>query len=89
MIARTLDAGVLCGWALAGRGARGRPAAADGVGGARQTYLLGIRGNDKLWSELDGSVGQHAPEALARALPPQAWRRLSAGAGTKGERWYD
>ncbi len=51
-------------------------------------YLLGIRGNDKLWSELDGAVGQHAPEALARALPAQAWRRLSAGAGSKGERLF-
>jgi SRSO17 transposase len=52
-------------------------------------YLLAIRSNDKLWSELDGQVGQHPPEALARALPPQTWRRLSAGAGSKGERLFD
>jgi SRSO17 transposase len=89
MVARALDAGVPCEWVLADAvyGAdrrlrmmleeRGRP------------YLLAIRGNDKLWSEFDGTVGQHAPEALARALPPQAWRRLSAGAGAKGERLYD
>jgi hypothetical protein len=57
--------------------------------GRGQPYVLGIRGNDKLWSELDGQVGQHAPEALAKALPPQAWRRLSAGAGSKGERLFD
>jgi SRSO17 transposase len=54
-----------------------------------QPYLLGVRGNDTVWSELGGRIGQHAPEALARALPPQAWRRLSAGAGSKGERLYD
>ena len=89
MIARALDAGVPCGWVLGDEvyGAdrqlwmmleeRGKP------------YLLAIRGNDKLWSELDGRVGQHPPEALARALPPRAWRRLSAGAGTKGERLFD
>jgi SRSO17 transposase len=89
MIARALDAGVPCGWVLG-----------DEVYGADrrlrvmleergQPHLLAVRSNDKLWSELDGEVGQHAPEALARALPPQAWRRLSAGAGTKGERLFD
>ena len=52
-------------------------------------YLLGIRSNDRLEAELGGDVGPHAPEALAKALLPQAWRRLSAGAGTKGERLYD
>jgi SRSO17 transposase len=89
MIARALDAGVPCDWVLGDEvyGAdrrlwmmleeRGKP------------YLLAIRSNDKLWSELEGRVGQHAPEALARALPPRAWRRLSAGAGTKGERLFD
>ena len=89
MIAGALDAGVPCGWVLG-----------DAVYGADrrlrvmleqrgQPYLLGVRGNDTVWAELGGSVGQHAPEALARALPPQAWRRLSAGAGSKGERLYD
>lgn len=89
MIARALDAGVPCEWVLG-----------DTVYGAdrrlrmmleerAQPHLLGIRGNDKLWSELDGRVGQHAPKALARALPLQAWRRLSAGVGAKGERLFD
>src|SRR3569623_2015922 len=89
MIARALDAGVPCEWVLGDEvyGAdrqlwmmleeRGKP------------YLLAIRGNDKLWSELDGRVGQHAPEALARAVPPRAWRRLSAGAGPTGRRQID
>jgi len=89
MIARALDVGVPCEWVLGDAiyGADRRLRVL--LEGRGQPYLLGVRGNDKLWSELDGSVGQHAPEALARALPPQAWRRLSAGAGTKGERWYD
>lgn len=89
MIARALDAGVPCDWALGDEvyGAdrrlrtmleeRGKP------------YLLTIRSNDRLGSELGGSVGQHEPGRLAHALPPQAWRRLSAGAGAKGERLYD
>jgi SRSO17 transposase len=89
MIARALDAGVPCEWVLgdAVYGADRRLRVM--LEGRGKPYLLGIRGNDKLWSELDGAIGQHAPELLARALPPQAWRRLSAGAGSKGERLFD
>src|SRR3954454_5299045 len=89
MIARALDAGVPCEWVLGDEvyGAdrrlrtmleeRGRP------------YVLAVRGNEELEAELDGGLGRHEAAALARALPPRAWRRLSAGAGTKGERLYD
>src|SRR3954464_7667144 len=89
MLARALDAGVPCGWVLGDEvyGAdrrlrtmleeRGKP------------YLLTVRGNDALEAGLDGGVGRHEAAALARALPPPAWRRWSAGAGTKGERLYD
>ena len=90
MIARALDAGVPCEWVLGDEvygadrqlrtmlEARGKP------------YLLAVRSNDRLPSELDGrEAGQHEPRQLARALPSRAWQRLSAGAGTKGERWYD
>jgi SRSO17 transposase len=89
MIAGALDAGVPCGWVLgdAVYGADRRLRVM--LEGRGQPYLLGVRGNDTVWAELGGEVGQHAPEALARALPPQAWRRLSAGAGSKGERLYD
>jgi SRSO17 transposase len=38
---------------------------------------------------LDGRMGQHAAAALAAAVPEEAWQRLSAGAGAKGERFYD
>src|SRR3954467_7692176 len=38
---------------------------------------------------LEGGVGRATPAALTGALPPRAWRRLSAGAGTKGERLFD
>src|SRR5919205_1975719 len=89
MIARALDAGVPCDWVLGDEvyGAdrrlrtmleeRGKP------------YVLAIRSNDRLDAELEGGVGRDTPAALTRALPPRAWRRLSAGAGTKGERLYD
>ena len=89
MVARALDAGVPCGWVLgdAVYGADRRLRVM--LEGRGQPYLLGVRGNDTVWAELDGRLGQHAPAALAKALPPQAWRRLSAGPGSKGERLYD
>jgi SRSO17 transposase len=89
MLARALDVGVPCEWVLGDEvyGAdrrlrtmleeRGKP------------YLLTVRSNDELEAELDGGGGRHEAAVLARALPPRAWRRLSAGAGTKGERLYD
>jgi SRSO17 transposase len=89
MLARALDAGVPCDWVLG-----------DEVYGADRRlrtmleerdrpYVLAIRSNDQLDAELEGGVGRDTPEALTRALPPRAWRRLSAGAGTKGERLFD
>jgi SRSO17 transposase len=89
MLARALDAGVPCDWVLGDEvyGADRRLRAMLEERG--KPYLLTIRGNDRLGSELDGSVGRHEPERLAHALPPRAWRRLSAGAGTKGERLFD
>src|SRR3954466_14436061 len=89
MLARALDAGVPCGWVLGDEvyGADRRLRAMLEQRG--KPHLLTMRGNDRLEAELDGSVGRHEPGRLARALPPRAWRRLSAGAGTKGERLYD
>jgi SRSO17 transposase len=89
MLARALDAGVPCGWVLGDEvyGADRRLRAMLEERG--KPYLLTIRSNDALEAELDGGVGRHEAAVLARALPPRAWRRLSAGAGTKGERLYD
>jgi SRSO17 transposase len=52
-------------------------------------FVLAIRSNEKLWSTLDDRFGQHAAAALAAAVPEEAWQRLSAGAGAKGERFYE
>jgi SRSO17 transposase len=52
-------------------------------------FVLAIRSNEKLWSMLDDRFGQHTAAALARAIPEEAWQPLSAGAGAKGERFYD
>src|SRR3954453_1698372 len=89
MLARALDAGVPCGWVLGDEvyGADRRSRAM--LEGRGKPYRLTVGSNGRLEAELDGGVGRHEAAVLARALPPRAWRRLSAGAGTKGERLYD
>jgi SRSO17 transposase len=89
MIARALDAGVPCEWVLGDEVYGADRQLRMMLEGRGRPYLLAIRSNDKLWSGLEGRIGQHAPAALAQALPPRAWRRLSAGAGAKGERRFD
>src|SRR5215212_4121798 len=56
---------------------------------AGKCYVLGAQATDRF-----GSWGKTPPVAgtaakIARALPSEAWRRLSAGDGTKGPRLYD
>lgn len=89
MIERALDAGLPCAWVLGdevyGSDRRLRIALEQ----REQPFVLAIRSNEKLWAVLDGRLGQHAASRLAARLPAQAWQRLSAGAGSKGERVYD
>src|SRR3954452_10763432 len=46
-----------------------------------------MRSCGRCWA--GGRLGQHTAAALMRALPKAAWQRLSAGTGSKGERFYD
>jgi SRSO17 transposase len=52
-------------------------------------FVLAIRSNEKLWPTLDDRTGPHTAAALAAAVPAEEWEPLSAGAGAKGERFYD
>src|SRR4051794_15076651 len=89
MIARALAAGGPWGWVLGEEVYGGDRRLRTMLEERGKPYLLTIRSNDELGAEIDGGGGRHEAAALARALPPRAWRRLSAGAGTKGERLYD
>lgn len=89
MIARALDAGVPCTWVL-GDEIYGSDRRLRMFLEQRETpFVLAVRGNEKPWSMLDGSLDQHAAAALAAAMPAKDWHRLGAGAGAKGERLYD
>lgn len=52
---------------------------------AQQAFVLGVKSDETLWCGLK----QIRAATLASQLPVDAWRRLSAGEGTKGARWYD
>ena len=88
MIHRAIAADVPFGWV-----------AADSVYGvgdieialrrAGKAYVLGVNATHHFRSWARKPVVAGTAENIARALPRSAWRRLSAGAGTKGARLHD
>lgn len=88
MIVRALKAGVPFRWVAAdsvyGGGAVEMALRRAGVG-----YVLGVTGAHHFWSWVDKPPVAGTAEAIAQALDPAAWQRLSAGEGTKGPRLYD
>ena len=88
MIERAIAAGVPFAWV-----------AADTVYGvgeiemalrrAGKGYVLGVTGTHQVhaWNMLPVVAG--TADEVAADLPPSAWRRLSAGEGTKGPRLHD
>lgn len=86
MIAAALDAGAPCAWVLG-----------DSVYGSDKTlrvmlesrdkpYVVSIRANERL---MMGDFHTHTARDLAADLSADQWRRLPAGAGSKGPRLYD
>ena len=89
MIGRALDAGVPCAWVLGDEIYGSDRRLRMDLEQRAQPFVLAIRSNEKLWSMLGGQLGQHTAADLVKALSDDAWQRLSAGAGAKGERLYD
>ena len=56
---------------------------------AGKGYVLGVKATDVFSSWIGKPVVSGTAEAIAQGLAPSAWRRLSAGEGTKGARLYD
>jgi SRSO17 transposase len=53
-------------------------------------YVLAVRSTETLGAQLaEQEPGQIAAKDLATTEPADGWQRLSAGAGSKGERLYD
>ena len=88
IIGRALAAGVPFDWVAAdtiyGVGAIEMQLRRAGKG-----YVLGAHATDQFYSWIDKPEVAGTAEQIAKALPSEAWRRLSAGDGTKGARLYD
>src|SRR5262245_20477333 len=50
-----------------------------------QAYVLAVSGKEYVWRGWQ----QHQVKMVLATLSPNGWTRLSAGAGTKGLRWYE
>src|ERR687897_530097 len=88
MIARALAAGVPFAWVAAdtiyGVGAIEMQLRRAGKG-----YVLGAHATDQFYSWIGKPEVAGTAEEIAQELAPGAWKRLSAGDGTKGPRLYD
>lgn len=86
MIARALDAGVPCAWVTGDAVYGGDRRLRRDLEARGQPFVLAVASSEKMWHS--GPV-YHTASALADAVEPSAWRRLSAGDGAKGPREYD
>ncbi len=85
MIARTLDAGVSAGW-VAADAAYGRDGKFRAFCEARRlSYVLEVPVRQTV-TDLDG---RRRVDTLVGRAPGDAWHRVSAGLGVRGERVYD
>jgi len=50
-----------------------------------QAYVFAVSGKERVWR----AQQQRSVKMLLAELPSEGWERLSAGAGSKGPRWYD
>jgi SRSO17 transposase len=90
MVARALDAGVPAAWVVADEVYGADYAFRAPLEERGQPYVLAVAVNVAVstWPP-HGPMGQHRVGALAAALGPAAWERLSCGEGAQGPRVYD
>jgi SRSO17 transposase len=89
MLERALDAGVPAGWVTGDEVYGGDRRLRVWLEQRGVPHVLGVKRSEPLWAATERGPAQVAAAELAAALPPRAWRRLSAGAGAKGPRLYD
>jgi SRSO17 transposase len=89
MIIRALDAGVPCAWVLGDEVYGSDHKLRAALQQREQPFVLTVRSNEQVWAVRAKKTGWYTAAELAAACPASAWRCLSAGAGTKGERFYD
>jgi SRSO17 transposase len=88
MIGRAIAAGVPFAW-VAGDSVYGVGEVETGLRRAGKGYVLGVNATHPFTSWIGKPEVAGTAEEIARGLGDTAWRRLSAGEGTKGPRLYD
>jgi SRSO17 transposase len=81
MLERALDAGVPCAWVTGDSVYGADRALRRRIEARRRGYVLGVTSGQRL--------GGRRVDGRAAGVPPEGWRRLSAGEGVKGPRLYD
>lgn len=85
MLKRAWKAGVQAAWVIGDSVYGGAAHFRRTLEAHGQPYVLAVRSDQRLWVDLQ----QFRVDQIADALPAKAWRKASAGAGSKGPRWYD
>jgi SRSO17 transposase len=88
MLTRALDAEVPAGWVTADEVYRQHAGVRLFLEGRAMPYVLAVPTSQRLWAPTDTGPAQVRADVLAAGLPPQAYKRISAGAGAKGPRSY-
>lgn len=85
MIGRFLDAGHRVGWVAGGEVYGGNPKLRSALEERGVGYALAVDCS----AEATTGAGTFRADALAAKVPRRAWQKLPAGAGAKGQRFYD
>jgi len=89
MLERALAAGVPAAWVTGDEVDGGDRRLRVWLEARDRPHVLAGKRTEPLWAVTARGPAQVAAEALAAAVPPDAWATLSAGAGAKGPRLYD
>jgi SRSO17 transposase len=85
MLARLLKQGIDIGWFTADEAYGDNPALRAWLEAQQVNYVMAISCNTRL----NTPTGPIQADELAAMAPKRGWQRLSAGAGSKGQRLYD
>jgi SRSO17 transposase len=89
MLTRALDAGVPAAWVTGDEIYGQNTALRLALEERGMPYVLAVPVNQYTIATTDRRIGQIRVDALSAALAPDAWTRITAGAGAKGPRLYD
>ncbi|MFF0478717.1 IS701 family transposase [Streptomyces sp. NPDC004284] len=85
MVERALDAGTAARWVTGDEVYGDNPHLRTALEQRRTGYVLAVSSTHPVVTH----AGKFQAKTLAARIPKRAWQRLSAGAGAKGERYYD